>query len=156
MKISGFTFIRNGVQFDFPFEESILSLLPLVDELIVNVGVGEDATLARIKAIAAKNPKIKFFESVWDENLRKEGLILSQQTNLSIEKCTGDWGVYLQADEVMHEDDLAKIRASIERANGDHRVDGLLFDYVHFYGDFFEKSCMLLRKNYNAEPIKTE
>lgn len=137
MKISGFTFVRNGVKFDYPFEESLRSLLPLVDELVVNVGVGEDETLARVRALAAAEPKIVVFESVWDEKLRREGLILSQQTNLALERCTGDWGVYLQADEVLHEDDLASIRASLKRAHEDPRVDGLLFDYVHFYGDFF-------------------
>lgn len=137
MKISGFTFIRNGVQFDYPFEESILSVLPLVDEMIVNVGVGEDSTLARVQALAAKNPKIKIFESVWDENLRKEGLILSQQTNLAMEKCTGDWGIYIQADEVIHEEDYLKIQNAFTRAHARDDVDGLLFDYVHFYADFF-------------------
>jgi hypothetical protein len=137
MKISGFTFVRNGVQFDYPFEESLLSLLPLVDELVVNVGMGSDSTLARVQALAEKQPKIVLFQSVWDEQLRKDGLILSQQTNISIDQCTGDWGIYLQADEVLHEEDIAKIRAALERAHSDDRVDGLLFDYVHFYGDFF-------------------
>jgi glycosyltransferase involved in cell wall biosynthesis len=136
-KISGFTFIRNGVKFDYPFEESILSLLPLVDECIINVGVGEDSTLERIQALAAQQKKIKIFTSVWDENLRKEGLILSQQTNLAIEQCSGDWGIYLQADEVLHEEDQTKIRLALERAQKLPEVDGILFDYIHFYGDFF-------------------
>lgn len=137
MKISGFTFIRNGVKFDYPFEESLRSLLPLVDELVVNVGVGDDETIARVRSMAASEPKMVVFESVWDEQLRRDGLILSQQTNLALERCTGDWGVYLQADEVLHEDDLPSIRAAMERVHEDPRVDGLLFDYVHFYGDFY-------------------
>lgn len=137
MKVSGFTFIRNGVKFDYPFEESLRSLLPLVDELVVNVGVGEDATLARVKALAAREPKIRIFESVWDEQLRKDGAILAQQTNLAMAECRGEWGIYLQADEVLHEEDYPKIRAALERAHRRHDVDGVLFDYVHFYGDFF-------------------
>ncbi len=137
LKLSGFTFLRNGVKFDYPFAESIRSLIPLVDELVVNVGVGEDSTLQRIEALAKEFPKIKVFQSVWDEQMRKDGLILSHQTNLAIEQCTGDWGIYLQADEVLHEDDLGKIRAAIERANSRPVIDGILFDYIHFYGDFF-------------------
>lgn len=137
MKISGFTMLRDGVKFDFPFEESIRSLLPLVDELVVNVGFGTDDTIQRVRALAEKYPKILVVQNTWDEQLRKEGLILSQQTNLAMAKCSGDWGVYLQADEVLHEEDIPKLRASIEAANGDPRVDGLIFDYLHFYGDFF-------------------
>lgn len=38
--ISGFTFRRNGVKLSFPFEASIRSLLPLVDEFVIAVGQG--------------------------------------------------------------------------------------------------------------------
>lgn len=137
MKVSGFTFVRNGVKFDYPFEESLRSLLPLVDELVVNVGKGEDETLVRVEALAKAHSKIRIIQNVWDENLRKEGAILAQQTNLAMEACTGDWGIYLQADEVLHEEDYPKIRAALERAQSRPEVDGILFDYIHFYGDFF-------------------
>jgi glycosyltransferase involved in cell wall biosynthesis len=137
MKVSGFTFVRNGVKFDYPVLESVRSLLPLVDELVIVVGKGEDETLARVKALAALEPKLKVFESVWDEKLRRDGAILAQQTDVAISHCTGDWGIYLQADEVLHEEDYPRIRAALERAHARNDVDGLLFDYVHFYGDFF-------------------
>lgn len=136
-RISGFTFVRNGVRFDYPFEESMRSLLPLVDELVVVVGKGSDETLERVKALAASDPKLKVQESVWDDSLRKDGAILAQQTDLAISYCTGDWGLYLQADEVLHEEDYAKVRAAIKAAHARPEVEGLLFDYVHFYGDFF-------------------
>ena len=38
MKVSGFTFVRNVVKYDYPVVESIRSILPVVDEFIVNVG----------------------------------------------------------------------------------------------------------------------
>ncbi len=139
--ISGFTFIRNGVQFDYPFEESIRSMLPLVDELIINVGVGSDATLVRIHALAKQDKKIQIFESTWDDSLREGGRILAEQTNLAIQRCKGKWGLYLQADEVLHEEDYDLIRAAIKKADKDSRIDGILFDYVHFYGDFFVVNC---------------
>jgi len=136
-RISGFTFVRNGVKFDYPVLESLRSLLPLVDELVIVVGKGEDETLARVQILAAAEPKLRVFESVWDEKLRKDGAILAQQTDLAISHCTGDWGIYLQADEVLHEDDASKLREALVRAHARDDVDGLLFDYVHFYGDFF-------------------
>jgi glycosyltransferase involved in cell wall biosynthesis len=157
MKVSGFTFVRNGVKFDYPVLEAMRSLLPLVDELVVVVGKGEDETLSRVQAFAAKEPKVKVFESVWDEKLRRDGAILAQQTDLAISYCTGDWGIYLQADEVLHEEDYPRIRAALERALARDDVDGLLFDYVHFYGDFFvvNRSPSAYRHEVRAIRLKT-
>ena len=102
MKISGFTFIRNGNALGYPFVQSIQSLLPLCDEMIVNVPHSTDDTLKSVKAI--NHPKIHILESEWDEKLRTDGLALSHHTNLALEQCTGDWCVYIQGDEVLHED----------------------------------------------------
>ncbi len=141
MKVSGFTIVRNGVNYDYPFIESLRSLLPAVDELIVNVGIGDDETLARVRQFADSEGggKVKWFESRWpldDADKKRGGLILSEQTNLALDRCTGDWCVYLQADEVFHESDIAALRSALERAHGRPDVEGLLFDYVHFYGSF--------------------
>ncbi len=135
--VSGFTFVRNGVRFDYPFVEALRSLLPVVHELVIVVGKGEDETLERVRSLAATEPKLKIFESVWDDSLRKGGAILAQQTDIALSHCTGDWGIYLQADEILHEEDYGKIRAAIEKANADPSINGVLFDYVHFYADFF-------------------
>ena len=69
MRVSGFTFVRNVVKYDYPVVESIRSILPVVDEFIVNVGRCDDGTLELIRSIG--DPKIKIVESVWDETLRK-------------------------------------------------------------------------------------
>ena len=134
MKLSGFSFVRNGVTFDYPFVESISSILPICDEFIIAVGNSADDTLDRIVAI--RSPKIKIIETVWDESLRTGGQVLAQQTNLALDHVTGDWAFYLQADEVVHEKDLPKIVEAIARYDGDRRVEGLLFSYHHFYGSY--------------------
>src|SRR3989338_3974919 len=121
MKLSGFSFVRNGVTFDYPFVESISSILPICDEFIIAVGNSADDTLDRIVAI--RSPKIKIIETVWDESLRTGGQVLAQQTNLALDHVTGDWAFYLQADEVVHEKDLPKIVEAIARYNNDQRVE---------------------------------
>jgi hypothetical protein len=141
MKISGFTIVRHGVRFDYPFLESIRSLLPIVDEYVINVGIGEDDTLKALQEFAVKegNGKIKLFESPWplnDPEKKRGGQILAEQTNLALEKCTGDWAIYLQADEILHEDDLGEIRKACEKFHSHSEIEGLLFKYVHFYGSF--------------------
>jgi hypothetical protein len=133
LKISGFTIARSAVQFGYQLEESIRSLLPLVDEYIVGVGDVDDGTLELVEGIG--DPKIKIFRTVWDMSLREGGQVLAIETNKALERCTGDWAVYLQADEVLHEDDLPVLRASLER-HLPGKVEALSFEYLHFYGGF--------------------
>ncbi|MBN2359266.1 MAG: glycosyltransferase family 2 protein [Deltaproteobacteria bacterium] len=134
MRTSGFTFVRDGVRLGYPFEAALRSLLPLCDELVVNVGVSSDETLDRVRAL--DDGRLVIFESRWDESLRQGGRILAQQTDLALARCRGDWCIYLQADEVLHEDDAAAIRAAMAVADRRPDVDGLLFRYLHFYGSF--------------------
>lgn len=141
MRISGFTLVRNGVKFDYPFLESLRSILPLVDELVINVGIGDDDTLQVLQkfAVSEGQGKVLLFESNWhldDPERKRGGKILSEQTNLALDRCTGDWCVYLQADEVLHENDLPIIRKAMEAHQNQPWVEALLFHYVHFYGSF--------------------
>jgi glycosyltransferase involved in cell wall biosynthesis len=134
MKIVGFTFVRNGVIYDYPFLESINSLLSLCDEVIVAVGRSDDNTLEQIKTL--QSSKVRIIETVWDDSLRKGGTILSQQTNLALDQVTGDWAIYLQADEVLHEKDYPTIKDAMNLYQNQNEVEGLLFHYKHFYGSY--------------------
>ena len=113
--ISGFTFIRNAVKFDYPIVEAITSILPICDEFIVNVGNSDDDTLSLITSIGSE--KIKIIESVWDENLRIGGQVLAQQTDIAFSNCISDWCFYIQADEVVHEQYLPSIRETASVTN---------------------------------------
>ncbi|HKI69307.1 MAG TPA: glycosyltransferase [Verrucomicrobiae bacterium] len=135
MKVSGFTFIRNGVELGYPFAPSIRSLLPLCDEIIVNVPRSTDDTLATVKAIG--DPKIRIMETDWDDTLRHHGQALSHHTNLALQECTGDWCVYIQGDEVLHEDTLPAMFDTMNRELKSQNVQGLLVDYTHFYGSYW-------------------
>jgi hypothetical protein len=141
MKVSGFFIIRNGEKFDYPYLESLRSVLPLVDELVVNVGIGEDSTLERIREFTEREGmgKVSWFESHWpldDPEKRRGGKILSEQTNLALDRCTGDWCIYIQADEVLHEADYPALRQALAQADARPEIDGLLFEYRHLYGSF--------------------
>jgi hypothetical protein len=53
MKVSAFTFIKNGQILGYPFIQSIQSILPIVDEFVINVGQSKiDAQLNRISSIS--------------------------------------------------------------------------------------------------------
>lgn len=134
MKISGFTYVRNGIKLGYPFIPSILSLLPAVDELVVVVGDSDDGTREAIAAL--KEKKIHIIDSVWDMELRKGGKVFAQQTNIGLAEITGDWAIHLQVDEILHETAPDRLRKYIEEANRHENVDGLLMPFLHFWGDF--------------------
>ncbi|MBI5464955.1 MAG: glycosyltransferase family 2 protein [Ignavibacteriales bacterium] len=134
MNVSGFTFVRNGVKFDYPFIESISSLLPLCDEVIVAVGNSEDDTLERLTSL--NEPKIRIIKTIWDDSLRSGGAVLAQQTDIALHEIRGDWGIYLQADEVLHEADYPTIRTTLKEHLPNQRIEGFVLDYLHFYGRY--------------------
>lgn len=134
MKISGFSYIRNGFQYQYPFLEAIQSILPICDEFMIAVGDSTDGTREAI--IAFNNPKIRIIDTIWNDAMRAGGKIFAQQTNIALEACKGDWLFHIQADEVIHENDLPTIKAAIEQADSDPRVEGLLFDFLNFYGSY--------------------
>jgi glycosyltransferase involved in cell wall biosynthesis len=154
MKISGFTFIRNGTILGYPFVESILSALPICDEFIVAVGDSEDDTLERIKAIGSE--KIRIIQTQWNEKMQDRGFVYAQQKMIAQYNCTGDWAFYLEGDEVLHEDDLPKIKASMENHLNNPEVEALAFDYHHFFGSpdwvavspaWYRQECRIIRNS---------
>jgi len=136
MKVCGFSFVRNAEKFSYPVVESVQSILPLCDKFLMNVGNSEDGTLDMIRSI--RSDKIEIIESTWDESTRRNGEVLSQETNKAFDHLPDDcdWAFYIQADEVVHEKHHKAIRGSMERWLEDPEVEGLLFNYLHFYGSY--------------------
>jgi hypothetical protein len=136
MKVAGFTFIRNAVKYDYPIIESITSLLPICDVFIIAVGNSDDGTLELIKSI--NDPKISIVETVWDDTKREGGSVLADETNKAISFLPKDvdWAFYIQGDEVLHEKYHQVILQKMKLYLNNDSIDGLLFDYVHFYGSY--------------------
>ena len=136
MKICGFTFVRNAVKYGYPLAESVNSLLPLVDEMVILSGDSEDGTNELIRSI--HSPKIRCVESVWDNNLRRGGEVLAEETNKAMDLASpdADWLFYLQADEVLHEKHYQLIKDALLKYKDDPGVEGILFHYHHFYGSY--------------------
>jgi hypothetical protein len=130
--VSGFTIVRNAIKLDFPVEPSIRSILPICDEVVVNVGRSEDDTLELVRSI--NDPKLRIIETEWD--MTRRNTVLGFETHRAMQACRYPWGVYIQADEVLHERGAVELAAAIQAADGDPRIEGLLVRYVHFYGGF--------------------
>jgi glycosyltransferase involved in cell wall biosynthesis len=136
MSIAGFTFVRNAVLYDYPVAESIRSLLPLCDEVVVAVGRSDDDTLDLVRSI--DDPKIRIIETTWDDSLREGGRVLALETDKAFQAISPghDWCLYLQADECLHEADYPQLRAAMQQWANDPKTEGLLLKYRHFYGSY--------------------
>lgn len=163
MKVAGFTIIRNALKYDYPVVEAITSVLPVCDAFYVGVGNSDDDTKKLIESIASD--KIKIIDTVWDDNLREGGKILSIETNKVFDAIPAefDWCFYIQSDECLHEEDLPKIKTAMQQYNNDAEVDGLLFEYKHFYGHYnyigigrrwYKNEIRIIRNNKNIRSYK--
>lgn len=136
MKVSGFTFIRNAVKFDYPVVEAIKSLLPVCDEFVVAVGNSEDNTRELIESIGSE--KVRIVDTVWDDSLREGGKVLAVETDKAFAALSpdSDWAFYIQGDEVLHERYHEPVKAAMEQWKDHPEVEGLLLKYMHFYGSY--------------------
>ena len=156
MKISGFTIGKNTSKLYYPVKESIMSILPIVDEFVFLLGDCDPDDITRQEILSIGSDKIKIYDSVWDIHNFSQGTEIAHQTDMAKKYCSGDWLFYIQADEVIHEKYLPKIKKCCEDYLDDTEVEGLLFNYLHFWGDFnhyhtshgwYRKEIRIIRNN---------
>ena len=138
--ISGFTFVKHGLKLGYPIKESIESIEPLCDEIVVNVGF-EDEQLKKDDGTWEflndnfNHKKFVFLKSWWNPSISSQGLILSEQSNIALNNCSGKYCQYIQGDEVLHEDGLKNIHNAVMDMETNTTIQGLIFKYIHFYGN---------------------
>lgn len=136
MKVTGFSFIKNAIKYQYPIVEAIQSILPLCDEVVIAVGDSEDATRELVAAIHPK--KIKIIDTVWQEQFDRDGKPLAIETDKAFQAISEDtdWCFYIQGDEVLHEQYYNEVYQQMKKWLEVKEVDGLLFKYRHFYGSY--------------------
>ena len=156
MKISGFSIARNCRKYGYPVQAAIKAILPICDEFVINVGKSEDDTLQIIQSV--QDPKVKIIETEWTTPEGSD--MLSAQTNLALKNCQGDWAFYVQADEIIHERDLPRLKALMHRHLDDEEVEAFRFRWMHFFGSYyryrvdygwFQKQDRIVRNNGQIE-----
>ena len=135
MKVTGFTFLRNAIVNDYPAREAILSILPLCDDFIIAVGNSSDETAEMVRNI---DPKIRTIDTIWDESIKEGGRVFADETNKAIAETSkdADWMIYIQGDEIIHEDYLPLIKREMEQELQNDKIEALLLKYKHFYGSY--------------------
>ncbi len=130
--LSGFTLVRNAIQLNFPIVPAVTSLLQACDEVVVNVGKSHDGTRELVAGIA--DPRVRIIDTEWD--MSQGGDVLALQTQRAMDACRGSWGIYIQADEVLHDRGAQILNEAVAECDRDERVEGMLVNYLHFYGGF--------------------
>jgi hypothetical protein len=147
IKVAGFSFIRNAIKYDYPIVEAIESILPICEVVYIAVGNSDDDTRRLVNGIS---PKVVIIDTIWDDTLREGGRVLAQETNKVFQSIPKDydWCVYIQGDEVLHEQGHNEIRKAMKEHLNHSKVEGLLLKYRHFYGsyDYVAASTQWYRK----------
>lgn len=130
---------KNADSLYYPIKQAVESILPIVDEFVIAIGDCKTGDKTRELIENINDSKIKIIDTVWDIEKYPRGMEHAHQTDIAKAHCNGDWLFYLQADEVIHEDDLLKIQQACEKNLDDTEVEGFLFKYHHFWGDY--KHC---------------
>lgn len=136
MKLSIYTFVKDGIFFDYHIKEMLRHHLPLADEIIVNEGYSSDGTY---EAISNIDPKIKIFRMNW--SMPNDIGWFVRFKDAARLRCTGDWCILLDCDEFIPEWEFEKIRMYLEST-----TEAIIpMQAINFYGNF---------KVYNARPEK--
>jgi len=109
--ITGINSGRNCIENGYPFVESILSKLPLVEEYLVSDGGSTDGTHEVLKRMEKTFPKIRVFDMPDIKNIKWDSCSIA--SNKFIKMAKGEW-IYLDnMDELIHEKDISPLRERI-------------------------------------------
>lgn len=118
VRISGVISFRNPIKNGYPFLEAILSVLPLVDEYLINDGGSTDGTMDYLKRLQETFPDKIILYNIPDFKSRRWDCV-SVQYNKLIEDSQGGWIYMGNADELIHEDELFLLEEIIDFTSAD-------------------------------------
>ncbi len=133
MLLSGHLPVCNAIRHDYPLRETVESFLPAVDEfLLLTPRESEDGTSDLCRQLEREHPKVRvLYQDWWNRNGRRE-FSLGDATTTLIEQCQGIYHVSVQADEVLHENQIDTLRGIAD--NGSWVM--VEFERLNFYASF--------------------
>lgn len=132
MKIYGFSYVRNGDSIGYPYWEAFQCLSSFCDHTYLAVGDSSDGTREKLSTL----PNVTIIDTIWEEKMRVDGAIFSQQANLALAELRKQhqdgWALHLQADQIVCEKDFDQLRADFALAERSG-CDGLSMRFLHFW-----------------------
>jgi len=127
VKLSLYTFVKDGLYGDFHVVEMLKHHLALADEIVVNEGYSTDGTYEAIKDL---DPKVKIVRNHLDRS--EPQAWLRKAKDQARQLCTGDWCVLMDCDEFIPEWEFERLRRHLEFTP--HEI--VAAEYRHFYGNY--------------------
>jgi intein/homing endonuclease len=138
MKISGYTTSKNVVLMDYPFIESITSMLSFCDEVcVLDSSDQDDGTWGKLLELQKlSNGKLKIHHENIDWQAPNHGIFDGKTKQMAREMCKkGQYLVQFDVDEIMHEDSIPLIKPLIEQINPQlQKTPILTLPVVEFWG----------------------
>jgi hypothetical protein len=113
MTLGGLLFIKDGVKYDYCFEQSIICLQELCDQVCILAIQSDDGTTGlALKYQNEKTLVVCLDEIEWEKQHGREKLAYFQ--NLALSFLDTDYYFLLQGDEIVHEKSFPAIREAIQ------------------------------------------
>jgi len=132
IKLSGYTTTKDCVSQNYPWKQTIQSLLGFCDEVVVVDGGSKDGTWEELQEIAKENSKMVIHQEVRDWNHERFAVFDGLQKALARSLCTGNFCWQMDSDEIVHEDDYDKVKALCE--NFPNNMDLVAMPVIEFWG----------------------
>jgi len=133
--ISGYTTTRNCVEMDYPFEQSILSMLEFCDEVVVLDSTDKaDGTLEKLTALAENDGRILVLHADVDWKAPNHGIFDGETKALARSNCNGDFLWQFDVDEIMHEQDAPKVRELLKKVNYLQQAPIVALPVIEYWG----------------------
>jgi glycosyltransferase involved in cell wall biosynthesis len=130
--ISGYTTTRNCISQNYPFIESITSLLGFCDEVVVIDGGSDDGTWESLVELSNKNSNLIIHKHERDWRHNRYAVFDGLQKALARSLCTSKFCWQQDVDEIVHEDDYLKIKNLVK--NFPKGVELIALPVIEYWG----------------------
>jgi len=130
--ISGYTTTLNCIDQNYPFEESITSLLGFCDEVVVVDGGSTDGTWEKLNKIASENENMIIHQQSRNWDSKRFAVFDGLQKGLARSLCNMDYCWQQDVDEIVHERDYVRVRDLVKSISTS--IDLLCLPVVEYWG----------------------
>jgi glycosyltransferase involved in cell wall biosynthesis len=132
MTLGAFTYVYNMIDYDYPFEESVKSIIDVVDQFVICECNSTDNTADLVEKLRLEYPnKIKVIHRNWVLHFTE----ISSVANFAMSHLNTDYAFQLQADEVVHHDSLDELK-DIVNILSLNNLTAAKVHYTHFMANY--------------------
>jgi glycosyltransferase involved in cell wall biosynthesis len=138
-RISGYTTTYNCISQQYPFTQSIMSMVPFCEEVVVMDGGSNDGTYEALLELAKIHPKICVFQHKVDWTKKRSAVEDGLQKARARARCTQKYCWQMDVDEIVHETYYNKIASLVRQFPS--FVDLVSLPVIEYWGGYDKVRC---------------